>query len=360
MIDKRKDDHIYLALSQFSQVGSALFEEVFLIHNALPEIDYSEVDTSAEFLGVKVSAPLGIGAMTGGTELAGRINAELAKAAEKFNIPMYVGSQRIALTKPEVKWTFEVVKQNAPSVPKVANLGAPQLSALPEEKLVEWVVEAVEMVNAHAVAIHLNPAQEVIQPEGEPNFRNILDKIRLVKRALGKPLIVKEVGSGISREVALRLASVADAIDVGGFGGTSFISIEGARAAKSGSEIHKRLSETFRNWGIPTAVSICEVRSVYGGFVVASGGVRSGLDGVKAMVLGADFFTMSQPLLKAALENRLEEEVKSIITEVKTAMFLLGVSRVSQLATVPRVYGFGLRSWIEQRGLTCGGRHFKV
>ncbi|MFN7105932.1 MAG: type 2 isopentenyl-diphosphate Delta-isomerase [Pyrobaculum sp.] len=352
-MNRRKDDHIHLAASGISQVGTSWLEEVFLIHNALPELVLSEVDISTDFLGVKVAAPFGIGAMTGGTELAGKINAELAKAAERFQIPIYVGSQRVAIVRPEVRWSFEVVKQNAPSVPKVANLGAPQLASLHVEKLAEWASEAVEMVDAYAIAIHLNAAQEVIQPEGEPYFKGVLEKIKAVKRAVGRPVVVKEVGNGISKEVATRLVEVADAIDVGGLGGTSFVSIEGARAAEAGLELHKRISEIFKNWGIPTAASICEVRSVYGGYVVASGGIRNGLDGVKALALGANFFTMSQPFLKAVLERRLEEEITAVATEVKTAMFLLGIRRVSQLATVPRVYGPRLRGWIEQRRLTC-------
>ncbi|ACB39006.1 type 2 isopentenyl-diphosphate Delta-isomerase [Pyrobaculum neutrophilum] len=352
-IDRRKNDHIYLASSEISQVGSPWFDEVILIHNALPELDLSEVDTTAKFLGAEVKAPFGIGAMTGGTELAGKINAELAKAAEAFGIPIYVGSQRIALVKPEVRWTFEVVKKNAPTVPKVANLGAPQLVELDEVKLAEWVSQAVDMVDAHAVAIHLNAAQEAVQPEGEPRFRGVLEKIKVVKRAAGRPLIVKEVGNGISREVAARLAGVADAIDVGGYGGTSFIAIEGARAAGAGAQLRRRIAETFKLWGIPTAASICEAKSGYGGYIIASGGIRSGLDGVKALALGASFFTMSQPLLKAALEGRLKEEIETVVAEVKTAMFLIGARTVKDIASAPRVYGPRLRSWLEQRGLTC-------
>ncbi|MGC9049348.1 type 2 isopentenyl-diphosphate Delta-isomerase [Pyrobaculum sp.] len=350
-IEKRKDDHIYIASSEISQVGSAWFEEVVLIHNALPEMDISEVELSARFLGAPVKAPFGIGAMTGGTELAGKINAELAKAAEEFGIPIYVGSQRVALVKREVRWTFEVVKQNAPSVPKVANLGAPQLAELSEKELEAWVVEAVDMIDAYAIAVHLNAAQEVVQPEGEPNFRGVLEKLKIVKKVAGRPLIVKETGNGISKEVAARLSGIADAIDVGGFGGTSFVAIEGARSGES--SLQRRLAETFRLWGIPTAASICEVRSAYAGYIIASGGIRSGLDGAKALAMGAHFFTMSQPLLKAALEGRLRGEIEAVIAELRTAMFLTGARTVRDLAMVPRVYGPRLRNWIEQRRLSC-------
>lgn len=352
-IGKRKDDHIHLAASEISQVGSAWFEEVVLIHNALPDMEIDDVDISADFLGVRVKAPFGIGAMTGGTELAGKINSELAKAAEEFGIPIYVGSQRVALLKPEVRWTFEVVKKNAPTVPKVANLGAPQLVELPEKKLVDWAIEAVDMVGAHAIAIHLNAAQEVVQPEGEPRFRDVLEKIKILKKSINVPVVVKEVGNGISREVASRLVGIADAVDVGGFGGTSFIAIEGARAEEAGSYVHRRVAETFKNWGIPTAASICEVKTVYRGYIIASGGIRNGLDGAKAIALGANFFTMSQPFLKATLSGRLREEIQAVIAEVKTAMFLVGARKIEELASVPRVYGPYLRNWVEQRRLNC-------
>ncbi|MCC6020620.1 MAG: type 2 isopentenyl-diphosphate Delta-isomerase [Thermoproteaceae archaeon] len=353
MIDRRKEEHIILALLEESQYGSSWLDEVYLIHNALPELDLSDIDLTARFLGVRVSAPLGIGAITGGTELAGRINAALARAAEELGIPIYVGSQRIALLKPEIRWTFEVVRQNAPTVPKVANLGAPQLAKLPEEELAEWASQAVEMIDAHAIAIHLNAVQEVIQPEGEPGLKGVLEKITAVRRAVGRPVIVKEVGCGISKEAAARLSAAADAIDVGGFGGTSFAAIEGARAQITGAWLHKRIAETFRQWGIPTAASICEVKSVYSGFIIASGGIRSGLDGVKALALGAHFFTMSYPLLRAAVEGRIKEEVEAIMMEVKVAMFLLGARKVEDLARAPRVYGPRLKGWIEQRDLKC-------
>ncbi|MEL9990719.1 MAG: type 2 isopentenyl-diphosphate Delta-isomerase [Thermoproteus sp.] len=352
MIDKRKNDHILLASSQESQVSGNWFDEVILIHNALPEIDLDDVDVKAEFLGREISMPFIIGAMTGGTELAEKINVRLAKAAEELQVPMYVGSQRIGIMKPEARRSFEVVKMYAPSVPKIANLGAPQISRLSDEELLRWAEEAVDMIDASALAVHLNPAQEVFQPEGEPHFRNVLNKLKFIKGRLKIPLIVKEVGNGISKEVAAALSGVADIIDVAGLGGTSFIAIEGLRARETRPELYE-LSEEFKTWGIPTAVAICEVKSAFKGPVIASGGIRSGLDGAKALSLGADYFSASQPLLKAALEDKVAEALSRIKQELKIAMFLTGSSKIDDLKKAPRIFGPRLESWLRQRGISC-------
>ena len=352
MIDKRKNDHIFLASSPESQIGENWLDEVILIHKALPELDLEDVDTSATFLGREISMPFIIGAMTGGTELAEKINARLAKAAEELRVPMYVGSQRIGIVKPEARRSFEVVKINAPSVPKIANLGAPQISRLPDEQLLRWAEEAVAMIDAAALAVHLNPAQEVFQPEGEPYFKNVLAKLKILKRELKLPLIVKEVGNGISMEVARLLNGVADAVDVAGMGGTSFIAIEGLRARESKPELYE-LSEEFKNWGIPTAAAICEVRSVFKGLVIASGGIRNGLDGAKALSLGADYFSASQPLLKAALEDRVAQAISRIRQELRIAMFLVGAAKIDEIKKTPKVLGPRLESWLRQRGILC-------
>ncbi|MEZ0248449.1 MAG: type 2 isopentenyl-diphosphate Delta-isomerase [Thermoproteus sp.] len=352
MIDKRKNDHILLASSQESQVGGSWLDEVILIHNALPEMDFDDVDVRAEFLGREISMPFIIGAMTGGTELAEKINARLARAAEELRVPMYVGSQRIGITKPEARRSFEVVKINAPSVPKIANLGAPQISRLSDEQLLRWVEEAVSMIDASALAIHLNPAQEVFQPEGEPYFKNVLNRLRFIKNELKIPLIVKEVGNGISKEVAAALNGVADIIDVAGLGGTSFIAIEGLRAKEARPELYE-VSEEFRAWGVPTAAAICEAKSAFKGPVIASGGIRSGLDGAKALSLGADYFSASQPLLKAALEDRVVEVLSRIRQELKIAVFLTGSSKIDGLKRAPKIFGPRLESWLRQRGITC-------
>ncbi|WP_069807510.1 type 2 isopentenyl-diphosphate Delta-isomerase [Vulcanisaeta thermophila] len=351
MIESRKNDHIRIASTQDVEEGNTLFDEVKLIHMALPEIDFEDTDPSVVVFNKRLSFPFIIGAMTGGTETAGKINTTLAKCAEEFGIGMYVGSQRIGIVKPETAWTFRVVAENAPTALKIANLGAPQISRLSEKELIDWVNEAIDMINADAIAIHLNPAQEVFQPEGEPWFRGVLEKLRVIKKAVNKPLIVKEVGNGISREVAKALSVVKpDAIDVGGLGGTSFIKIESIRSGNLDE------ASVFRDWGIPTAISICEVRSVYDGVVIASGGLRNGLDGAKAVALGANAFTMSRPLLIAALNgiDEVRRVIGRLMREFRIAMFLTGSRTVSDLARAPVVLGLTITSWLSQRGIKCG------
>ncbi|MGC9170430.1 MAG: type 2 isopentenyl-diphosphate Delta-isomerase [Thermoproteus sp.] len=352
MIDKRKNDHIFLAASPESQIGDSWLDEVVLVHRALPELDLDDVDTRTTFLGREISMPFIIGAMTGGTELAEKINARLAKAAEELGVPMYVGSQRVGIVKPEARRSFEVVKANAPTVPKIANLGAPQISRLPDDQLLRWAEEAVDMIDAAALAIHLNPAQEVFQPEGEPYFKNVLDRLRFLKRSLGVPLIVKEVGNGISKEVAGLLNGVADIIDVAGAGGTSFVVIEGLRAKEARPELYE-LAQEFKGWGIPTAAAICEAKAAFKGPVIASGGIRNGLDGAKALGLGADYFSASQPLLKAALDDKVAQAISRILQELRIAMFLTGAAKVQDLRKAPKVFGPRLESWLRQRGVSC-------
>lgn len=349
MIIERKDEHIKIALSEDVEVGSTLLDEVTIIHNALPEINIDEVDISVEIFRKKLNAPLIVGALTGGTRLSAKINDVLSRIVEKFCIGMYVGSQRVGIERPETRWTFEVVKKNAPNALKIANLGAPQIAKLDEKKLIDWCLDAVNMINADALSIHLNPAQEVFQPEGEPQFRDVLSKIKYIVKNIDVPVIVKEVGSGISKEVAEKLSQIGvQGLDVAGYGGTSFILIESIR-----NNVLREVAKNFKSWGIPTAVSICEVREVFQGIVIASGGIRSGLDGVKALTLGSNVFSMSRPFLIHALKGLEEVEsfVQKVINEVKIAMFLSGTRKIEELWKVPIVLGKNLLSWIIQRKL---------
>ncbi|WP_291766959.1 type 2 isopentenyl-diphosphate Delta-isomerase [Caldivirga sp. UBA161] len=350
MIQNRKDEHLRIAASSNVEEGDSLFDEVQLIHNALPEMDFNDVEPEVTIFGKKLSFPFIIGALTGGTETAEKVNATLAKAAEEFNIGMYVGSQRVAIVKPETARSFKVVGENAPNALKIANLGAPQVSRLSDRELIDWVNEAVDMINADAVAIHLNPAQELFQPEGEPWFKNVLSKLRLIRRVVNRPLIVKEVGNGISMEVAKTLSNIPpDAIDVAGLGGTSFIRIESIRSGETSE------ADVFRNWGIPTLLSICEVSSVYDGLIFASGGIRNGLDGAKAIAIGANAFSMSRPMLLSALKgyDSVKETINKLMWEFKAAMFLTGSRNVNDLKKAPVVASLTILLWLIQRGVRC-------
>ena len=250
---KRKADHIKICLEQKAQARKATtgFVDIQLIHRALPEVDRQKINLSASFLGKKLSAPLIVGAMTGGTEEATKINASIAEAVEKLGLGMGLGSQRAAIEDQKLEKTYKVARKKAPTAFLIANIGGVQLVhgyGLKEVK------KAVEMIDADAVAVHLNAVQEMLQPEGQTNFKGVLAKITEIAGELDKPLIVKETGCGISAEdaKALEVAGVK-AIDIGGVGGTSFAAVEYYR-----SKSPNNMGEVFWDWGIPTAVSLIE------------------------------------------------------------------------------------------------------
>ena len=323
----RKAEHIRLALDSRMQLGGSWWDEYRFGHAALPEIDLVEVDTSVEFLGRRLSAPLLISCMTGGTEIAGRINRNLAAAAEATGVAVGVGSQRKALEDPEKADTFRV-REAAPTAPLLANLGAVQLNY---GMGVAECRDAVEMIGADALVLHLNPLQEALQPEGQCDFSGLLPKIGNVVRGVGVPVVAKEVGSGLSESAARALAGVGVRIlDTAGTGGTSWARIEAARSGELD------LGELFAGWGIPTPLSILEVRRVDGVTVIASGGLRNGLDLAKALALGADLGGMAYPFLAAATESpeKVADKVRRIVRELKICMFCLGVKTIAGLRTV--------------------------
>jgi isopentenyl-diphosphate delta-isomerase len=320
----RKAEHIRLALEQRMQLGVNYFDEYRFDHAALPEIAFEDVDPGVDFLGRRLAAPLLISSMTGGTEAAGLINRNLAAGAERTRIAVGIGSQRKALEDPEKADTFKV-REVAPSVPLLANLGAVQLNY---GLGIRECRQAVEMIGADALILHLNPLQEAIQPEGQRNFAGLLPKIGEIARSLPVPVIVKEIGCGISAATARALAGQGIRIvDTAGVGGTSWARIEAQRAGDLD------LGEVFAGWGIPTPLSIQEVRSVGGLTVIASGGIRNGIDVAKAIALGADLAGMAFPFLQAATESpeRVVEKVQRIVLELKICMFCLGMKTVAEL-----------------------------
>jgi isopentenyl-diphosphate delta-isomerase len=323
----RKAEHIRLALEPRMQLGHSWWDDYSFGHTALPEIDMAEVDTSVEFLGRRLEAPLLISCMTGGTEAAGLINRNLAAGAERTGVAVGVGSQRKALEDPAKADTFRV-REAAPSVPLLANLGAVQLNY---GMGVRECRQAVEMIGADALVLHLNPLQEALQPEGQCDFSGLLPKIGEVVRSLEVPVVAKEVGSGLSERVARALAAQGVRIlDTAGTGGTSWARIEAQRSGELD------LGELFAGWGLPTPLSIQEVRRVDGVTVIASGGLRNGLDVAKALALGADLAGMAYPFLRPATESpeRVAEQVARIVRELKICMFCLGVKTVAELRRV--------------------------
>lgn len=324
----RKAEHIELALEGRMQLERTFFDDWSFEHVALPEIDRAEIDTGTTFLGRELAAPLLISCMTGGTELASEINRNLAAGAEATRVAVGVGSQRKALEGESGAESF-LMRQSAPSVPLLANLGAVQLNY---GFGVDECRRAVEMIGADALVLHLNPLQEAIQPEGQTRFSNLLPKIAEIARALPVPVVVKEVGSGLSESVARRLAAAGvEVVDTAGTGGTSWARIEAARAGDL------PLGETFAGWGIPTPESIRQCRRVPGLTVIGSGGVRNGVDAAKAIALGADLVGLAFPFLAAATESaaRVAEVVRRIVVELEITMFCLGVRSIAELREVP-------------------------
>jgi isopentenyl-diphosphate delta-isomerase len=333
MTRRRKIEHIEICLDEDVQCRrSSMFEHIGLIHNALPEIDKDKIDLTTNFLGLRAHAPLVIAAMTGGHPKTYEINKKLAGAAEELRIPIGVGSQRAAVEDPSLADTFQVVREAAPSVPVIANIGATHVDVAPD---------AVEMIDADILAIHLNPLQEAIQPEGDCNSEGVLENISSIVDSVEVPVIVKETGAGISGEVAQLLESVGiDAIDVGGVGGTSWAAVEYFRAAKEDDDLKAQLGLDFWSWGIPTALSVIMVRDATELDVIATGGIRNGLDVAKSLSLGAMAAGIAHPLLRpAAMGSTLDVvvEVERILEGLKAAMYLTGCSRVDDLAERPLI-----------------------
>lgn len=329
-IARRKVDHIRLNLEKdvrFPEVRTGLDGYRF-IHNALPELDGGAIDLSTRFLKKQVRAPILLSCMTGGVELGARINRTLAEGAEALGIAMGVGSQRAGIEHPE-RAVYYRVRDVAPGIPLVANLGAVQLNY---GYGVAQCLQAVEMIEADALVLHLNPLQEMLQPEGNTNFAGLLKKIETVCRDLPVPVIVKEVGWGISEATAHALAEAGVAgIDVAGSGGTSWSEVERHRA---GTERQHRVAASFANWGIPTARAIGMARrAAPNSLVIASGGVRTGIDVAKCIALGADIAGLAAPVLKAAAASTeaLMDELGAIIDELRISMFCIGAGSIEAL-----------------------------
>ncbi len=330
MIEDRKKEHLQIAAEQ--DVGSRHttgLERYALRHNALPEMALEDVDTQTVFLGHTLSAPLLISAMTGGTARAGEINRRLAQAAQQYGLALNLGSLRAGLEQPELLPTYQV-RDVAPDVFLMANLGAVQLNY---GLTIEACLEAVAAMDADALVLHLNPLQEAIQPDGDTDFRGILPQIAALCRAAPFPIIVKEVGWGISAELALKLeqAGVA-AIDVAGSGGTSWSRVEAYRVTTTAEA---QIAAAFDDWGIPTATALIQARAACPDIpLIASGGIDTGVDIVKCLALGANLAGIARPLLAAALESSqaLQQQISIILRQLRIAMFCLGAARVSTIS----------------------------
>ena len=332
-IKNRKKEGIDIPLKKGAQArtASTYLEFVRLVHNALPEIDYTDIETSCIFMGRRFSAPLIIDSMTGGTPEARKINERLGKLAQEYDIPMGLGSQRAGLKSEELASTYSVARKNAPHAFLIANIGGAQLS---KGLTVSEVERIVEMIRADALVIHLNPLQELIQPEGEPRYSGVLEQIAKLVMHLNLPVMVKEVGAGISGEVASRLEMAGvSAINIAGSGGTSWAGVEKIRADAARNRIKIHLGELFWDWGIPTAISLIEAKRAVKIPIIASGGLRNGLEVAKCIALGADMCAMAYPFLLAAAQSldNLFEYMNLLLAELKSTMFLLGSKNIEML-----------------------------
>ncbi|MBD2576614.1 type 2 isopentenyl-diphosphate Delta-isomerase [Oscillatoria sp. FACHB-1406] len=326
----RKADHIRICLEEdvrFEEQTHGL-ERYRFEHCCLPELDCDRIELSTEFLGKSLGAPLLISSMTGGTERAKTINRRLAVVAQTYKLAMGVGSQRVAIERPEVADTF-AVRDLAPDILLFANLGAVQLNYTYG---LRQCLQAVELLEADALILHLNPLQECIQPQGDRDFSQLLDKIELICSKLPVPVIVKEVGNGISAKMARVLIEAGvGAIDVAGAGGTSWAKVESQR---SHSPMQRRLGQTFADWGLPTAECVVSIRQQYRDVpLIASGGLRNGLDAAKAIALGADLAGLAFPFLQAASDSAAatDELAQLLLAELRTVLFCTGNANIFAL-----------------------------
>ena len=332
-IDQRKADHIKINLEK--DVRSTLttgLENFHFIHEALPELDLERVDTSLSLFGKRLAAPILISSMTGGTEEAGEINQRLAEAAQEVGLAMGVGSQRTALEHPEQTPTFSITRSVAPDILLFANLGAVQLNY---GYGIDQCREAVDMIQADALILHLNPLQEAVQDAGDTNFAGLAKNIEEICKKLEVPVIAKEVGWGISERTAKLLADCGvSAIDVAGAGGTSWSQVEMYRAP---DEFTRELAATFVGWGIPTVESILNVKKAAPEMTVfASGGLKDGLDIAKCIALGATLGGMAGQFLKAAAVSTKSavQMMKLMQKQIQVTMFAAGVGTLEVLKNV--------------------------
>lgn len=340
-IGTRKDEHLDIVLQQaVEHRGSSLLECVDLIHQSLPELDLAEVESAGRLFGRSVTVPLLITGMTGGTDRAGRINRDLALAAQAAGVPMGVGSMRPLLADGARREDYDLRGQ-APDIPLLGNLGVMQAADLPADEAGDILRE----LGFDALCIHLNPAQELAQREGDRTFRGAIDTIARYVDGLGLPVVVKETGAGLSTSAldAIRSCSV-EWVDVSGRGGTSWTKVEGFRPEADA------FGHMFGDWGIPTAVSLCWAQD-RGFRTIASGGIRSVLDVLRALVLGARVVGFARPVLEAVDQGGVEAATRMLVdwTEVlRRGMLLVGAADLASLRTVPRVLHRPLTAWIEQ------------
>ncbi|WAC00571.1 type 2 isopentenyl-diphosphate Delta-isomerase [Pseudomonas putida] len=333
-LSKRKDDHLDIVLSRRTEprgMGTG-FDALQLEHCALPELNLDAIDLGSALVGKSLRAPILISSMTGGAARSTAINRHLAEAAQALGIAMGVGSQRVALRSGNDQGLTRGLRQLAPDIPLLGNIGAAQLL---EKDGLDLAHRCVETLQADALIIHLNPLQEAVQPEGDRNWCGVLEAITRTVAAVGVPVVVKEVGAGISAPVALALSEAGvQVIDVAGMGGTSWAAVEAARAVRP---LDRRVAEAFSGWGIPTAISLQRIRRALPQIpLIASGGIRDGVDAAKAICLGADVIGQAAGVLHEATQSTsaVVEHFEMLIRQLRIACFCTGSANLAALRSV--------------------------
>jgi isopentenyl-diphosphate delta-isomerase len=354
-VKQRKIEHVSVALGQdISAPQRANWQDIQFVHQALPEVDLDEVDTSVQFLGHTLRYPIVISSMTGGHPDVTAINRNLAMAAEQYGVALGVGSQRAAIVNPDVAHSYAVTREHAPHAFLIANIGAPQLIEQARHPAFthKQAQMAVDMIGANALAVHMNSLQEAAQPEGDRRASGEAAALKALTGQLAVPVIAKETGAGMCREQAMLLRSCGvAAIDVGGAGGSSMTAIEAARSQAHGDERTMNIGVLYRDWGIPTPISVVEA-SIVDLPIISTGGVRSGLDMARALALGATLVGVGFPFLKAASESygKVCELLETVVIELKVAMQLSGAQTIQQLRQVDIVVTGETRNWLTLRG----------
>jgi isopentenyl-diphosphate delta-isomerase len=345
-IIRRKLSHFDLCAHQEVEFRhkTTLLEDVELVHQPLTETALEKIDLSAEVLGKRLNYPLVITGLTGGAEEVGVFNREIAALADRMGIGFGVGSQRVMLRYPEITPTFQV-RDVAPNVLLFGNLGIAQA----REMATPEVIRLAEEIGADAMCIHLNTAMEVIQENGDHDFRGSLETVKRLVAESPLPIIVKETGCGFARESGLRLVEAGvEWVDVSGAGGTSWVGVETIR-----NRALRHLGEAFWDWGVPTAASVCELRNL-GLNLIASGGIRTGLQAAKALALGAKVVGVALPVLRAYVSggtDGVETFLRTFFDELRVALILCGCARVTDLKPEHAVIKGELLNWLSQRNL---------
>jgi len=352
----RKIEHLKIPLEYDVQHSKNYFKDIKLIHYPIPDINFEEIDLSVNFFNKNISAPICISAITGGHPISKKVNEILAKAAEEENIIMSVGSQRAAIEDPTLLDSFKITREVAPNIPIIGNIGIGQVSEYNFE--IDDFHKCIEMIKADVMAIHVNALHELVQDKGNISYKNFRKNFEKIRENIDIPIIVKEVGTGFNRDLALVLEELGfDGFDVGGTGGTSFAAIEAKRNNYDNKKYSRNPAEVFREWGIPTPISVLNVRNVSQKLIIATGGLKTGIDIAKSIALGADLSGFAYKFLRSAWEdiktNKISNTIKEIQTlknELQSSLWLMNLRNVSELKGNKKKYVIlgELYRWLNQ------------